>query len=272
VTSMKIWYQSASAYGWEPVWDDYGRTVQRQARAALLPGAELHVHGIRVMVRDIENWRGLQYFQNAQLLANMRRAEAAGYDAFVIGCTLDPALYEGRSLLDMPVVGISEAAFHMATTLGRMCAIVTSSPAFCEVYGEQLVRYGLERRFLPGPYIVQASEEEIATALGQQGSLLDKFVSTCERAVRDGASVIVPGPAFLSTLAWRAGLREIGGAPVLDTIALAAASAQMQVALWRAGLRPARRIGAFRRPEGGWSDPAFERLAPVFRLGGPDAS
>ncbi|HYF17446.1 MAG TPA: aspartate/glutamate racemase family protein [Ramlibacter sp.] len=265
---MKIWYQSASAYGYEPVWDDYGHTVQRQAQAALQPGTELHVHGIRVMVRDIENWRGLQYFQNAQIMANMRRAEEEGYDAFVIGCTLDPGLYEGRSLLEMPIVGISEAAFHMATTLGRMGAIVTSSSAFCEVYGEQLVRYGLERRFMPGPYIVEASEEEIATALGRPGSLLDKFVATCERAVKDGASVIVPGPAFLSTLAWRAGLRDIGGAPILDTIALAAATAQMQVSLWRNGLRPSRRIGAFRRPEGGWNHPAFERMAPVFTLPG----
>lgn len=266
--TMKIWYQSASAYGYEPVWDDYGDTVKRQARAALPAGCELHLHGIRVMVRDIENWRGLQYFQNAQVLANMRRAEQEGYDAFVIGCTLDVGLYEGRSLLDMPIVGISEAAYHMATTLGRMCALVTSSSAFCEVYGEQLVRYGLEQRFLPGQYIVEASEEEIATALGKPGVLLDKFVATCERAVRDGATVIVPGPAFLSTLAWRAGLTEIGGAPVLDTIAIAASSAAMHAALWKsAGLRPSRRSGAFRRPEGGWSNPAFERLAPVFTMG-----
>lgn len=263
---MKIWYQSASAYGFEPVWDDYGRTVLAQCRRVLGADTELHLHGIPVMVRDIENWRGLQYFQNIQTLNNMRRAEAEGYDAFVIGCTLDVGLYEGRSLLDMPVIGISESAYHMAMTLGRKFAIVTSSSAFCEVYGEQLTRYGVEGRHLPGPYIVDASEEEIATALGQAGPLLDKFCATAERAVRDGASVIIPGPAFLSTLAHRAGITEVLGAPVLDTIALAAKTAEMQVALWRAGMRPARRIGAFQRPEGGWSHPAFGALRSVFRL------
>jgi Asp/Glu/hydantoin racemase len=131
------------------------------------------------------------------------------------------------------------------------------------VYGEQVVRYGVDRRYLPGPYIVEASEEEIATSLGQPGPLLDKFIATAQRAVRDGASVIVPGPAFLSTLAHRAGITSIEGAPVLDTIAVAAKTAEMQIDLWRAGLRPSRRIGVFQRPQGGWSHPAFEALRSV---------
>jgi Asp/Glu/hydantoin racemase len=260
---MKIWYQSASAYGYEPVWDDYGRTVLAQCRAVLRPDTEIQLHGIQVMVRDVENWRGLGYFQNVQTLNNMRLAEEQGYDAFVIGCTLDVGLYEGRSLLDMPVIGISEAAYHLAMTMGRQFAVVTSSSAFCEVYGEQVVRYGVDRRYLPGPYIVEASEEEIATSLGQPGPLLDKFIATAQRAVRDGASVIVPGPAFLSTLAHRAGITSIEGAPVLDTIAVAAKTAEMQIDLWRAGLRPSRRIGVFQRPQGGWSHPAFEALRSV---------
>jgi Asp/Glu/hydantoin racemase len=260
---MKIWYQSASAYGYEPVWDDYGRTVLAQCRAVLRPDTDIQLHGIQVMVRDVENWRGLGYFQNVQTLNNMRLAEEQGYDAFVIGCTLDVGLYEGRRLLDMPVIGISEAAYHLAMTMGRQFAVVTSSSAFCEVYGEQVVRYGVDRRYLPGPYIVEASEEEIATSLGQPGPLLDKFIATAQRAVRDGASVIVPGPAFLSTLAHRAGITSIEGAPVLDTIAVAAKTAEMQIDLWRAGLRPSRRIGVFQRPQGGWSHPAFEALRSV---------
>lgn len=264
---MKIWYQSASAYGFEPVWDEYGKTLEQQCRAVLRPDTQLRVAGIPVMVRDIENWRGLQYFQNIETLNNMRRAEEEGYDAFVIGCTLDVGLAEGRSLLDIPVVGISETAYHMAMTLGRMFAVVTSSSAFCEMYGEQAVRYGVDRRYLPGRYIVDASEEEIATALGRPGPLLDKFLATAERAVQDGASVIVPGPAFLATLAYRAGVTQVLGAPVLDTISLAVKTAEMQAELWRTGLRPSRRIGVYQRPEGGWKNPAFQALSGVFRMG-----
>ncbi|MGE0314280.1 MAG: aspartate/glutamate racemase family protein [Lautropia sp.] len=263
---MKIWYQSASAYRHEAVWDAYGQTLEQQCGAVIRADTELHVTGIPVMVRDIENWRALQYYQNIETLNNMRRAEREGFDAFVIGCTLDVGLAEGRSLMEIPVVGISETAYHMAMMLGRQFAIVTSSSAFGEVYGEQVVRYGVDRRYLPGPYRIDASEEEIASALGRPGPLLDKFLSTAQRAVDDGASVIIPAPAFLSTLAYRAGITDVKGATVLDTIALAVKSAEMMVDLGRAGVRPSRRIGVYAKPEGGWENPAFERLRPVFRM------
>src|SRR5689334_19859007 len=133
---MKIWYQSASGYGFEPVWDDYGKTIEAQCAKVVRPDTEVHLTGIPVMVRDIENWRPLQYYQNAQIMNNMHRAQAEGFDAFVIGCTLDPCLGEGKSMLDIPVVGISETSYRMAMTMGRMFAVVTSSSAFVEVFAE----------------------------------------------------------------------------------------------------------------------------------------
>lgn len=166
-------------------------------------------------------------------------------------------------MLDIPVVGISETAYHAAMTLGRKFAIVTSSPAFCEVYGEQVVRYGVESRHLPHPYIVEASEEEIACALTEPAALMEKFIAVATQAIKDGACVIIPAPAFLSTLAHRAGVHEILGAPILDTIALVAKAAEAQVPLWRNGLRPCRRIGAFAQPDLGWANPAFARLREI---------
>jgi allantoin racemase len=263
---MKIWYQSATSYGYEAVWDEYGKTLHDQCGSVLSPGTELHVAGIPVMVRDIENWRSLQYYQNAQTLANMRRAQEQGYDAFVIGCTLDVGLAEGKAMLDIPVVGISEAAYHLAMTLGRLYAVVTASSAFTEVYSEQVERYGVAGRCLRGPYIVPASEEEIANALTAPAALLDKFRQTAARAVADGASVIIPAPAFYATLAHRGGLAEVDGAPVLDTIATAVKTAEMLVGLRRAGVQPSRRIGVYCRPDADMERHAYDRLQSVFTL------
>lgn len=263
---MKIWYQSASSYRHEPVWDEYGHTLEMQCGAIVRPDTQVYVTGIPAMVRDIENWKSLQYFQNIQTINAMRQAEREGYDAFVIGCTLDVGLFEGRSLVDIPVVGISETAYHMAMTQGRMFAVVTSSSAFCEVYGEQVVRYGVDRRYLPGPYIVEASEEEIAGALVRPGPLLEKFVAMAERAVRDGASVIIPGPAFYATLAYRAGLKQVLGAPVLDTISLAVKTAEMMAELKRVGIEPSRRIGVYARPEGAFARQSLDLLAGVMKI------
>jgi Asp/Glu/hydantoin racemase len=263
---MRIWYQSASAYGFEPVWDEYGHTLEAQCRNVLHRDTDVHVAGIPVMVRDVENWRSLQYYQNVQVLKNMHQAEREGFDAFVIGCTLDVALAEGKSMLDIPVVGISEAANRMAMTLGRMFAIVTSSPAFTEVYGEQVERYGVASRYLRGPYVVRASEEDLATALARPGALIDMFKAVAAKAVADGASVIVPAPAFLSTLAHRAALTQVDDALVLDTVSVAVKTAEMMVGLRHAGVTPSRRIGVYARPDAALAREAYDRIGTVFSI------
>ncbi|UCE31242.1 MAG: hypothetical protein JSW68_14635 [Burkholderiales bacterium] len=263
---MKIWYQSASAYGYEPVWDEYGRTLEEQCRKVLHPDTELKVAGIEVMVRDVENWKALQYFQNAQVLNNMRRAEREGFDAVVVGCTLDTVVQEGRSLLNIPVVGISEASYHVAMMMGRMFAIVTSSSAFCEVYAELAERYGVAGRYLARPYIVGASEEEIALALKDPGPLAERMRAEIERAVDDGASVVIPAPGFLTTLAYRVGMTRVRDALVLDTVSVAVKMGEMLAGLRRAGVEPSRRIGSYARPDDAFADAALARLRERFRI------
>ena len=263
---MKIWYQSSSSYRFEPVWDEYGKTLEEQCRKVVRSGTEVYITGIPVMLRDVENWKSLQYYQNVQSLKNMLRAQEEGYDAFVIGCTLDVGLAEGKSMLDIPVVGISETAYHTAMTMGRLFAIVTSSPALWESYGEQVERYGVGTRYLPGPYIVRASEEEIATALKTPEALIDKFRQAAAKAVADGASVIVPSPAFLATLAHRAGLTQVDDALILDTVSVAVKTAEMLVDLKKAGVAPSRRIGVYCQPGKILQGEVFARLEKVFTL------
>jgi len=184
----------------------------------------------------------------------------------VIGCTLDPSLAEAKSMLDIPVVGIGETSYHTAMTMGRLFAIVTSSPAFGEVYGEQVERYGVASRYLRGPYMVRASEEEIATALVAPGPLIAKFREAAAKAVADGASVIVPAPAFLATLAQRAGLTQVEDALVLDTVSVAVKTAEMLADLRKVGVAPSRRIGVYCQPGADLRRESFARLERVFTL------
>lgn len=263
---MKIWYQSSSAFGYEPVWDEYGKTLQDQCVRIVRPETQVHVAGIPQMIRDVENWKSFQYYQNAQAIRNMMRAEQEGFDAVVIGCTLDVGLAEAKSMLDIPVVGISETSYHMAMTMGRLFAIVTSSSAFGEVYGEQVERYGVASRYMRGPYMVRASEQEIAMALTEPEPMIEKFKQAAARAVEDGASVIIPAPAFLATLAHRAGLNSVHDALVLDTVSLAVKTAEMLVDLKTAGIAPSRRIGVYAKPTLEAQASAYERLEPVFNI------
>lgn len=263
---MKIWYQSASSYRYEPVFGEYGKTLEEQCKKVLRPDTEIFVTGIPVMIRDVENWKSIQYYQKIQSLNNMLRAQEEGYDAFVIGCTLDVGLEEAKSMLNIPVVGISETSYHLAMTMGRLFAVVTSSPALWEAYGEEVERYGLSSRYLAGPYIVQASEDEIAIALKNPQPLLKRFEATAEKAVADGASVIIPSPGFLATLAYRTGLSKIQGALVLDTISVAVKTAEMLVELRRIGVEPSRRIGVYARPDKKLAREAFARFREIFKI------
>jgi len=263
---MKIWYQSASAYRFEPVWDEYGKTLEAQCQKVARPGVEIFVTGIPVMVRDVENWRHLQYFQNVQTINNMKIAQEQGFDAFVIGCTLDVGLFEGRAMLDIPVIGISESAYHLAMQLGRKFAVVTSSSAFPEVYAEQVSRYGVASRYIDRPYIVNASEEEIARALTEPSEMISRFKAQAQRAIDDGASVIIPAPAFLSALATRAHLSEFNGAVILDTVSIAIKQAEMMVDLSKVHIHPSRRIGVFCQPEQNFDQSSMSALSRVFKI------
>ncbi|MFC1930013.1 aspartate/glutamate racemase family protein [Chloroflexota bacterium] len=263
---MKIWYQSSSSYGYEPVFDKYGKTLEEQCKRILRPDTEVHVSGIPVMIREVAVYKSLVYYQTIQSLNNMLKAEREGYDAFVIGCTVDMGLEEGKSLINIPVVGISETSYHLAMTLGRLFAVVTTLPHLVQVYAEEVERYGLCSRYLPGPYVFPASEEELAIALDNPKPIMTKFAATAEKAIADGASVIIPSPGFLATLAYKSGLTEVQNALVLDTISVAVKTAEMLVDLKKIGIEPSRRPGIYALPDTKFLGESLEKLKRVFRI------
>ena len=63
----------------------------------------------------------------------MLKAQNEGYDAVVIGNSLDVGLEEGREMLSIPIVGIAHANFHMAAMLGELFAIVTCEAKLLEL-------------------------------------------------------------------------------------------------------------------------------------------
>lgn len=263
---MKIWYQSATSYGYEPVWDWYGKTIEEQCQRIARPDTEVRVEGIEVMVRDIENLKSFQYYQKIQIINNMLRAERESYDAFVLGCTLDAGLDEGKAMVDIPVVGISEASFHLAMMIGNLFAVITSSSAFFEVFKWQVERYGLANKYLQGPYIYSASEEEIAIALKDPQPLMKKYKAVAEKAIADGASVLILSPAFINALAYRTGMTKLHGAVVLDTTSVAIKTAEMLADLKKIGIEPSRRIGVYAKPDKEIRKKVFEQFRKIFKI------
>src|SRR3954452_12227279 len=65
------------------------------------------------------------------LLAEVERAAARPQrpDAYVIACFGDPGLHEVRALVDVPVLGIAQAAMHAAALSAGTFSVVTSMSA-----------------------------------------------------------------------------------------------------------------------------------------------
>lgn len=263
---MKIWYQTASSYRYEPVFNDYGKTLEEQCRRVLRPDTELYVTGVPVFMREEDRYKIIRYYHVSQVLNNMLRAEREGYDAFIIGNTMEFGMDEGRGLVRIPVLGISQTSYFMAALLGEKFAIVTTQDYFLEQYRQQVERYGLASKLLKGHYYFSMSEDELAESVKDPMPVVQKFREQAERAVAEGASVIIPTPGLLPPLLFKAGVTNIGGATVLDSISVVAKFAEMMVDLKAIGIDFSRRLGVYALPDDSLRKELLERYSKVFRI------
>jgi Asp/Glu/hydantoin racemase len=125
-------------------------------------------------------------------------ARRGQYDAAVIACFGDPGLDAAKELLDVPVLGISEAAFHAACMLGRRFGIVSFTAALRPMFEECLAHHGLAARcagFRMGPAFA-----------GDPGRVAeerrDMIVELCRASIeQDGAEVVILAGGPLAGLA-----------------------------------------------------------------------
>lgn len=59
------------------------------------------------------------------------RAEQDGYNGVIDYCFDDPGLRAAKERLDIPVVGLSEASFHIASLLGSKFSVISAGPPDC---------------------------------------------------------------------------------------------------------------------------------------------
>ena len=173
------------------------------------------------------------------MLDRIREAIEAGADAHVIACFDDTGLDAARALSDRPVIGIGEAAFHVATLVAERFSVVTTLSRSIPVIEANLARYGLAARCAR----VRAADVPVL-ALEEDGSLAcDRISDEIARAIaEDRAEAIVLGCAGMTDLARRLSSRH--GVPVVDGVAAAVTLAEGLV-----------RLGIATSKIGGWASP-----------------
>ena len=153
--------------------------------------------------------------------------QAGGSDAYVIACFGDPGLDAARELVDVPVIGIAEAAMHAATLAGRTFAVVTTLSRTLGRARDLVARYGM------GDAAVWLTAAEIPVLeLEDTGSEAAASIARlCHEAVRREADVIVLGCAGMADLCRM--LTATAGVPVVDGVASAVGLATAMVRMGR---------------------------------------
>ncbi|NCW33681.1 MAG: aspartate/glutamate racemase family protein, partial [Betaproteobacteria bacterium] len=79
-------------------------------------------------------------------LLRIIRQNDGQWDAFVIACFDDTGLDAARCLTAAPVLGIGEAAFHVASMLSNRFSVITTLSRSVAAIEHNLARYGLAAR------------------------------------------------------------------------------------------------------------------------------
>ncbi len=120
------------------------------------------------------------------------RAEQEGYTGVIDYCFDDPGLRAAKERLDIPVVGLSEASFHIASLLGSKFSVISAGPPDCTFTDiKDLVRlYGFSDK-CASVRSVAIPILELQTGTDAQAK---KLLEEAKKAVeQDGADVIVLG-------------------------------------------------------------------------------
>jgi allantoin racemase len=220
------------------------------ARAAASPGVHVSAVNPDFGPPSIEGYYD-EAFAVPGLLAEI--AKAADAAAFVIACFDDTGLEAARSATGAPVVGIGEAAFHMASLVADKFSVVTTLPRSIAPIERNLVKYGLASRCVrvraanvPVLALDEPGSDACRTIEGEIGRALEE----------DGAEAIVLGCAGMTDLARDLGQRA--GVPVLDGVACAVGLAE---ALARLGLETSKR-NTYASPLGKQYAGAFAAFSP----------
>ena len=178
-------------------------------------------------------------FSVPAVLMEVGKGEALGVDAHILACFDDTGLEAARALATAPVIGIGEAAFHMASLLAHRFSVITTLSRSIAAIETNLMKYGLDRRCAK----VRAAEVPVLALEDPASDARARIDAEIRRALtEDNAEAIVLGCAGMADLAQA--LSKTHGVPVLDGVACAVKLAEGLAAL---GLRTSKR-GSYAAP------------------------
>ena len=212
------------------------RKVGEAARAVAAPGTIVEAVNPDFGPASIEGYFD-EAFSVPGLLAEMGKARDR--DAYIVACFDDTGLDAARCMVDVPVIGIGEAAFHMASLIAGKFTVVTTLSRSVQAIENNLAKYGLASRCAR----VRASEVAVLELEEPGSNARSKISAEIREAIAvDRAEAIVLGCAGMADLAQS--LAREHGVPVVDG---AAAAVKLCEGLVGLGLKTSK-VGGYAAP------------------------
>ena len=156
----------------------------------------------------------------------IRRGEQEAIDAYVIACFGDPGLLAARELTRAPVIGIAEAAFHMATLISTRFSIVTTLGRTGIIAEHLLQSYGFSHHCRR----VRAAEIPVLDLEDEGDAAMQRIIDECRKAkADDGVGAIVLGCGGMADLT--DAIRDAVGLPIVEGVGAAVKLAESLGAL-----------------------------------------
>jgi allantoin racemase len=206
----------------------------RLLREHAFPGTEVDIDDVAQGPASIES----AYEEYLSVPAAVERAvaaEAAGYDAVILGCFGDPGLDAMREMVDIPVVGPGEASCLAAASLGYRFSILTIMKSTIGPTRHQVARIGLMDKLAS----IRSVETPVLELMADHDATVARFAAEGRRALEeDGADTLVLGCMTSGFMMTAEGLSRELGAPVVNPAVVSLKYAEMLVG---SGLRHSRR-------------------------------
>lgn len=185
-----------------------------------------------------------------QVMRNALQAEQEGFDGFAIGHFQEGGIADVKSAVDIPVIGLGEAAMHYACLLGRRFGLITIDPIYIPWHQDQIRLHGLEAR-VAGVGAVKTSPADYMAAFQDEAAraaVLAQFEAEAEPLLAAGAEVLIPAGGLPMLLLCSDPDLRVGGAPVLNGVSVLLKLAEAAVKLRRADGIGISRKAAFAKP------------------------
>lgn len=189
-------------------------------------------------------YRYLDHLASRKVFYLAQHAEEEGFDGVIVNCCGDPTVWELRQALNIPVVGILEAALLQSNLIAPKIGIVHISPYNIPETMEKVVSYHQGEHVVACKPIHGWENADLEEAMVDSTKRVTAFIETARELIDMGAEAILPACSLLSPTVrftpgmegiYPDGLTSVDGAAIIDVESAAVKMLENLIDLRRGG-------------------------------------